>query len=111
MAASQDAYIMLFSIYRDQKKDNDAALALSQELVAKYPNNSEYPKFLLDMYVKMGKLPEAKELMEKQAAADPQDKESRYFLGVINNELKDPESSKNGFERPLKLTQRTLNLS
>jgi tetratricopeptide (TPR) repeat protein len=101
--ASQDAYIMLFSIYRDQKKDNDAALALSQELVAKYPNNSEYPKFLLDMYVKMNKLPQAKELMEKQAAADPQDKESRYFLGVINNELKDSESAKKWFQEAIKI--------
>jgi tetratricopeptide (TPR) repeat protein len=94
---------MLFSIYRDQKKDNDAALALSQELVAKYPNNSEYPKFLLDMYVKMNKLPQAKELMEKQAAADPQDKESRYFLGVINNELKDSESAKKWFQEAIKI--------
>ncbi|MBP9926238.1 MAG: tetratricopeptide repeat protein [Cyclobacteriaceae bacterium] len=100
---SPDAYVMLFSIYRDQKKDNEAALKLSQELVAKYPNNTEYPKFLLDMYVKMNKLPEAKELMMKQAAADPQNKESRYFVGIICNELKDPAGAKKWFEEAIKI--------
>lgn len=100
---SPDAYIMLFSIYRDQKKDNDAALKLAQELVAKYPNNKEYPKFELDMYIKMNRLPEAKSVMERQAAADPSDKESRYFLGVISNELKDPVEARKWYEEAIKL--------
>ncbi len=100
---SPDAYIMLFSIYRDQKKDNDAALKLALELVAKYPNNKEYPKFELDMYIKMNRLPEAKAVMEKQAAADPTDKEARYFLGVISNELKDPVEARKWYEEAIKL--------
>jgi tetratricopeptide (TPR) repeat protein len=94
---------MLFSIYRDQKKDNEAALKLAQELVAKYPNNKEYPRFELDMYVKMNRLPEAKAAMERQAAADPNDKESRYFLGVISNELKDPGEARKWYEEAIKL--------
>lgn len=100
---STDAYIMLFSIYRDKLKDNDKALALAQELVKKFPGNPEYPKFELDMYIKMNRLPEAKAVMEKQAAADPSDKESRYFLGVISNELGDPAESKKWFEEAIKL--------
>ncbi|MEQ1585564.1 MAG: tetratricopeptide repeat protein [Cyclobacteriaceae bacterium] len=104
--SSPDAYIMLFSIYRDQKKDNEAALKLAQDLVAKYPNNKEYPKFELDMYIKMNRLPEAKAVMEKQAAADPNDKESRYFLGVISNELKDPVEARKWYEEAIKLDQK-----
>jgi tetratricopeptide (TPR) repeat protein len=100
---STDAYIMLFSIYRDKIKDNDKALALAQELVKKFPGNPEYPKFELDMYVKMNRLPEAKGVMEKQAAADPTDKESRYFLGIISNELGNPAESKKWFEEAIKL--------
>jgi tetratricopeptide (TPR) repeat protein len=100
---STDAYIMLFSIYRDKLKDNDKALALAQELVKKFPGNPEYPKFELDMYIKMNRLPEAKAVMEKQAAADPNDKESRYFLGVISNELGNPAESKKWFEEAIKL--------
>ncbi len=104
--SSPDAFIMLFSIYRDQKKDNESALKLAQDLVAKYPNNKEYPKFELDMYVKMNRLPEAKAVMEKQAAADPNDKESRYFLGVISNELKDPVEARKWYEESIKLDQK-----
>ncbi len=100
---STDAYIMLFSIYRDKLKDNDKALALAQELVKKFPTNPEYPKFELDMYIKMNRLPEAKAVMEKQAAADPTDKESRYFLGIISNELGSPAESKKWFEESIKI--------
>lgn len=98
-----DSYIMLFSMYRDKKKDNDKALALAQSMVKKFPNNTEFPKYELDMYVKMNRLPEAKELMAKQANSDPNDKESRYFLGVISNELKDPVDARKWFEEAIKL--------
>lgn len=98
-----DSYIQLFSIYRDKKKDNEKALALAQEMIKKFPNNSEYPKYELDMYIKMNRLPEAKAIMEKQAKADPNDKESRYYLGIISSELKDPVDAKRWFEEAVKV--------
>jgi len=100
---SPDASIMLYSIYRDKKKDNDQALKYAKELVAKYPNNPEYPKLELEMYIKMNRLPEAKAVMERQAAADPNDKESRYYLGVISSELKDPVDARKWYEEAIKL--------
>src|SRR5262249_25853482 len=86
---SQDPYIMLFGIYRDRQKNMDEALKIAQEAMKKFPNNPDFPKYELDIYVKQNKLPEAREAMTKQVAADPTDKESRYYLGVINYELKD----------------------
>jgi tetratricopeptide (TPR) repeat protein len=100
---SPDAYIMKFSIYRDNLKDMEGALKVAQDMVKKFPNNTEFPKYELDMYVKMNKLPEAKEVMLKQATANPNDKESRYFLGVISSELKQPEEAKKWFEEAVKL--------
>lgn len=100
---SSDAYVMLFSIYRDKKKDNEAALKIAQEMVKKFPGNSEFPRYELDMYVKMDRLPEAKSLMEKQVAANPADKESRYLLGVINFELKNNAEARKWYEEALKL--------
>lgn len=100
---SSDAYVMLFSIYRDKKKDNEAALKIAQEMVKKFPGNSEFPRYELDMYVKMDRLPEAKTLMEKQVAANSADKESRYLLGVINLELKNNAEAKKWYEEALKL--------
>lgn len=98
-----DSYIMLFSIYRDKKKDNDTALKVAQDMVKKFPTNSEFPKYELDMYIKMNRLPEAKEVMLKQAAAEPDNKEARYYLGVISSELKDPIESRKWYEEAIKL--------
>jgi len=98
-----DSYIMLFSIYRDKKKDNDMALKIAQDMVKKFPNNSEFPKYELDMYVKMNRLPEAKQVMLKQANAEPDNKEARYFLGVISYELKDNVEARKWYEEAIKL--------
>ncbi|MFN7493123.1 MAG: tetratricopeptide repeat protein, partial [Cyclobacteriaceae bacterium] len=88
---NQDAYIQLYSIYRDKKKDNEKALQTAKAMIAKYPNNSDFQRYELDIYIKMGRLPEAKALMEKNAQANPADVESRFYLGVISNEMKNPE--------------------
>jgi len=100
---SPDPYIMLFGIYRDKEKDMDKALKIAQEAMKKFPNNSDFPKYELDIYVKTNKLPEARTAMEKQVNADPKDKESRYYLGVINYELKDLDAAKKWYEESIKV--------
>ncbi|MEK6782156.1 MAG: tetratricopeptide repeat protein [Bacteroidota bacterium] len=100
---SPDAYIQLFSIYRDRKKDLETALAVAKEASAKFPNNSDFTKYELDIYIKMNKLPEALAIMEKQVKDNPNDKEARYFCGVITNELGNQAAAKNWFEEALKL--------
>jgi tetratricopeptide (TPR) repeat protein len=89
---------MMFGIYRDKKKDYDKALAVAQEAIKKFPDNPDFPKYELDIYIKQNKLPEAKAAMEKQVEGDPTDKESKYFLGVINSELKDYEEAKKWYQ-------------
>lgn len=100
---SQDPYIMLFGIYRDRMKNYDEALKIAKEAMAKYPNNPEFPKYELDIYIKTNQLPEAKVAMEKQVKADPSDKESRYYLGVISAELKDYKEARKWYEEALKI--------
>jgi tetratricopeptide (TPR) repeat protein len=100
---SPDPYIMLFGIYRDKEKDMDKALQIAQDAMKKFPNNPDFPRYELDIYVKTNKLPEAKAAMEKQAAADPNDKESRYYVGVINFELKDYAQAKKWYEEAIKV--------
>lgn len=98
-----DAYIQLFSLYRDKMKDNEAALKVVKKAEIAYPKNPEFPKYELDLLVKMNRMPEAKAAMEKQVAANPDDKESRYFLGVINMELKDNEEAKKWYNDAIRL--------
>lgn len=100
---SPDPYIMLFGIYRDRTKNLDEALKIAQAAMKKFPNNPDFPKYELDIYVKQGKLPEARTAMQKQVDADPTDKESRYYLGVINWELKDLKEARKWYEEALKL--------
>lgn len=100
---SSDAYIQLFSIYRDQKKDMVTALAVAKEAIAAFPNNPEFPKYELDIYIKTNRLPEARTIMEKQANENPTDKEARYYCGVINMELKDNAAALKWFEEAIKL--------
>ncbi len=100
---SSDAYIMMFGVYRDKLKDNDNALAIAKEAIAAHPGNSEFPKFELDMYIKMDRLPEAKEAMERQAANDPTDRETRYFLGVINQQLNNNVEARKWYDESAKL--------
>ena len=100
---SQDPYIMLFGIYRDRDKNMDEALKIAQEAMKKFPNNPDFPRYELDIFVKTNRLPEAKVAMERQVNADPTDKESRYYLGVINYELKDFAAARKWYEEALKI--------
>ncbi len=100
---SQDPYIMLFGIYRDRQKDMEEALKIAKEAQAKFPNNPDFPRYELDIYIKQNRLPEAKVAMERQVKGDPNDKESRYYLGVINYELKDYAEARKWYDEALKI--------
>jgi tetratricopeptide (TPR) repeat protein len=112
-----DAFVQLYSIYtkradaskkagkeKDKKYDalldsvymnnTNKALGVAKELTAKYPSNMDFLNLEYNIYTSTNRLPEAKALMEKRATADPNDKESRYFLGLICNELKDIDCAK-----------------
>jgi tetratricopeptide (TPR) repeat protein len=105
---NRDAYIQKYSLYRDKLKDNEAALATAREAMAAFPADTEFPKLELDMFIKMNRLPEAKVAMEKQANANPTEKESRYYLGVISQELKQPEEARKWFMEAIKLDPKYL---
>ena len=98
-----DSYIQKLSIYMTKKKDLDKSLLITQDLMKRYPANTDFPKYELDIYIKQNRLPEAKAAMEKSAIANPKDIESRYYLGVISNEMKDPTDAKKWFNEALKL--------
>ncbi|CAN5120871.1 hypothetical protein BH09BAC3_BH09BAC3_29690 [soil metagenome] len=100
---SQDSYVQVVTIYRDKLKDNDKALTAIKEAMVALPNNTLFPQLELDMYIKTNKLPEAKEAMERQIKADPTNKISWYYLGVINYELKDYPAARKAYEEALRL--------
>lgn len=100
---STDAYVMLFGVYRDKLNDNEKALEVAKEARAAHPNFAEFPKFELDMYIKMERLPEAKAAMEEQAKANPSDAETRYFLGVISQQMNDDVEARKWYDESVKI--------
>ncbi len=98
---NQDAYIQKYNIYRDKKKENEKALEVAKEMIAKFPNNPDFPNNEFDMYIVMNRLPEAKALMEKRAKANPKDVGSRYLLGRICNEMKNIDEAKKWFNETI----------
>jgi len=98
-----DAFLQLISIYRDKNKDYEKALAVTQDAMKKLPRNADLPKYELDLLVKLNRLPDAKKNMEGQVAADPTNAQHRYYLAVINTELKDHDAAKAAYEEALKL--------
>jgi len=81
----------------------NAALEVAKELTSKHPNNIDYLNLEYNIYTQTNRLPEAKALMEKRASADPNDKDSRYFLGLICNEMKDIDGAKLWMGEALKI--------
>ncbi|MGE0772064.1 MAG: tetratricopeptide repeat protein [Cyclobacteriaceae bacterium] len=100
---STDAYLMLFSIYRDKLKDNESALAIIKEARAKHPTNSEFPKYELNIYLSEKKYDLAKSMIEKDLAAHPDDKEGYYLLGQLNREMGDIAGAKQAFEKAMSI--------
>jgi tetratricopeptide (TPR) repeat protein len=100
---SSDAYVMLFSTYRDKKKDNAKALEILKEARQKFPNNSDFPKYELNVYITGKQYDLAKNMIETELKADPNNKESLYLLGELDKEMKDTEGAKQAFQKAFDL--------
>jgi tetratricopeptide (TPR) repeat protein len=100
---SSDAYVMLFSAYRDNKKDNDMALKVIKEAREKFPNNTDFAKYELNLYITAKQYDLAKNMVESDLKANPNDKESLFLLGELNKEMKNNEAAKAAFEKALSI--------
>jgi len=84
-------------------KNINLALKVAQEMTVKNPNNKDFLNLEYNIYTSTNQLPKAKAVMERRASADPADKESRYFLGLICNELKDIEGARHWMNEAIKI--------
>jgi tetratricopeptide (TPR) repeat protein len=84
-------------------KNINLALKVAQEMTAKNPNNKDFLNLEYNIYTSTNQLPKAKAVMERRASADAADKESRYFLGLICNEMKDIDGAKHWMGEAVKI--------
>jgi tetratricopeptide (TPR) repeat protein len=100
---SSDAYVAMFGIYRDKKKDNAKALEVIREARAKFPDNTEFPKYELNIYLSEKRYTEARAFIEEDLKKNPNDTESIYLLGRLQVELGDIPAAKAAYEKALSL--------
>lgn len=98
---SSDAYVAMFGIYRDKKKDNAKALEVVKEARTKFPDNEEFPKYELNIYLSEKRYDEARTEIEKELKENPDNTESLYLLGRLQVELKETEQAKATFEKAI----------
>jgi len=100
---NQDAYLILFDNYVNKKKDNAMALKVIQDAKKLFPNNPEFPKYELNIYLTEKKYDVAKTMVEASIKENPNDKESYFLLGQLHEELKEVEAAKAAYNKALSL--------
>ncbi len=96
-----DAYLQLISIYQDKKKDMDKAVATIKEASVKYPKNTDFPKYELNIYLVQKKYDLAKKTIQGVLAKNPNEKESYFLLAQLNNELNNVDSAKIAYQKAI----------
>ena len=99
----QDAYIQLLSIYFDKKKDHVKTLEVVKEARAKFPKNTDFPKYELNIYLSEKKYDLARKTVQQGIQENPNEKESYYLLGGLNNELGNIDSAKWAYQKAIDL--------
>lgn len=100
---SSDAYVMLFSAYRDDKKDTEKALQTIKEARTKFPNNTDFAKYELNLYITSKQYDVAKNMVETDLKANPNDKEALFLLGELNKEMKNADAAKAAYSKALEI--------
>ncbi len=100
---AQDAYIQLLSIYFDKKKDHEKTLEVVRKARSAYPKNTDFPKYELNIYLSEKKYDLARKAVNEGIRENPDDKESYYLLGGLNNELGNIDSAKYAYQKAAEL--------
>lgn len=100
---NQDAYLILFDNYVNKKKDNAMALKVIQDAKKLFPNNAEFPKYELNIYLNEKKYDVAKTMVEASIKENPNDKESYFLLGQLLEELKEADAAKAAYNKALSI--------
>jgi tetratricopeptide (TPR) repeat protein len=96
---NSDAYLQLISIYQDKKKDMDKAIATIKEARAKYPKNTDFPKYELNIYLVQKRYDLAKKTIQGVLVKNPNEKESYFLLAQLYNELDKVDSAKLAYQK------------
>lgn len=98
-----EAYTMMASIYKDNKKDNAAALKILKEAKVKFPNNKDLRIMELNIYLAEKKYDVAREMVEGELKAEPDNKDNYFLYGQLNREMGDSDKAKDAFKKYMEM--------
>lgn len=90
-ATSKDLYYNYVSILTSALDDKEAALAVVDEALGKYPSDGTLQKNRINLLINMGKIDEARGNLEQAIESEPDNANLYFTLAVINDELKEQE--------------------
>jgi len=90
-ATSKDLYYNYVSILTSALDDKEAALAVVDEALGKYPSDGTLQKNRINLLINMGKIDEARSNLEQAIESEPDNANLYFTLAVINDELKEQE--------------------
>lgn len=106
--ASEDAYLRLYSVYREELKDTEKSLQTAQAGKVKFPNNTDWVKYELNIYITEKKYDDAKKMVQEAVSANPNDWESFYLLGQLHKELSEPIKAREAFFKSAELNPKSF---
>jgi tetratricopeptide (TPR) repeat protein len=106
-----EAYTMMSNIYSQNKKDNVSALQVLKEGHQKFPNYKDMVLMELNIYLGEKKYDLAKNLVEEEVKADPNNKDNFFLLGQLNRELGDRAKAKDAFKKVIEMDPKSFDAS
>jgi len=99
---SSDAYGSMIYIVSTERDDSEGALALIGKAKEAFPENTLFPKQEIDILIKLDKVDEAVAGLEKAIAAEPNNPQLYFSLGVMYDNLKNKEKAIEAYEGSIK---------
>lgn len=99
----EEATLHLVDIYYDKKKDYKRTLEEVKIARAKFPENTEFPKYELNIYIEQKQYDLARKSVLDDIQRDPNNKESWHRLGGLCVELNNPDSAKMAYQKAVDL--------
>jgi tetratricopeptide (TPR) repeat protein len=98
-----EAYTMMASIYKENKKDNASAMKILQEAKVKFPTNKDVRIMELNIYLAEKKYDVARDMVEGELKSEPNNKDNYFLYGQLNREMGDSDKAKEAFKKFMEL--------
>lgn len=104
----KSVYLQLYN-YAYQDGNNEEALSWLKRGRELFPDDSEFPKYEINLYINMGKTDEAKKELETSIEKDPNNPDLLFNLAVLKEESGDKEGAREAYKKAISIDENHFN--